>query len=92
MSEYIEIETETSADPDVMLFQTNLRLIDRETEVYESPVMMEEGSALAQALAQVEGVARLRIEENNLTVTRNPGVPWHLIIAEINAALKDFFL
>lgn len=92
MSEYIEIETEMAGDPDVMLFQTNLRLIDRATEEYESPVMMAEGSALAQALAQVEGVVRLRIEENDLTVTRNPGVPWHLIIAEINAALKDFFL
>lgn len=92
MSEYIEIETETSDDPDVMLFQTNLRLIDRETEEYESPAAMEEGSALAQALAQVEGVARLRIEENELTVTRIPWASWHLVIAEINAALRDFFL
>jgi hypothetical protein len=92
MSEYIEIETEMLADPAMLLFHTNLRLIDRETEVYESPESMEEGSALAQALAQVEGLVRLRIEEHELTVTRNTAVSWHLIIAEVNAALKDFFL
>lgn len=92
MSEYIEIETETVGDPDVMLFHTNLRLIDREAEEYDSPMMMEEGSALAQALAQVEGLVRLRVEVHELTATRDPAVPWHLITAEISAALKDFFL
>jgi hypothetical protein len=92
MSEYIEIETEMLADPMEMLFHTNLRLIDRETEEYESPESMEEGSALAQALAQIEGLVRLRIEEHDLAVTRDPDMPWHLIIAEVHSAMKDFFL
>lgn len=92
MSEYIEIETEATADPTVMIFNTNLRLIDLDSEEYASPEMMEEGSALAQALAQVEGLLRLRIEEHELIVTRDLAVPWHLIIAEVNAAMKDFFL
>ena len=46
MSEYIEIETEMAGDPDVMLFHTNLRLIDWKSEEYESTEMMEEGSAM----------------------------------------------
>jgi len=92
MSEYIEIETEMLSDPAMMVFHTNLRLIDRETEEYESPALMEEGSALAQALAQVEGLVRLRIEEHELTLTRDLAVPGHVIIAEVNAAMKDFFL
>ena len=92
MSEYIEIETEALADPTEMLFHTNLRLIDQDHEEYGSLEAMEEGSALAQALAQVEGLVRLRIDENELMVTRDPAVPWHAIIAEVNAAMKDFFL
>jgi hypothetical protein len=53
---------------------------------------MEEGSPLAQALSPIEGLAFLRIEDQDLVVRRDLLVDWHLIVSEINAALKDFFL
>jgi hypothetical protein len=92
MSEYLKIETESTEDPDVMVFHTNFRLIEEEVEVYQSAKEMEEGSAVAQVLATIEGIKRVRIEESTLEVTRKYDFAWHLIAADINAALKEFFL
>lgn len=92
MSEYIEIETELSDDSEEMYFFTNLTLSDGAAEQYESPAEMEEGSPVAQALALLEGIARLRIEGREMTITREPDYPWHVIVADVSAALKDFFL
>lgn len=92
MSEYIEIETEPTADPDQLRIVTNLTLAEAETEEYHIPQAMEEGSPLAQSLSFVEGVRRLRIEGQELLVSRDPDVPWHLIVADISAAIRDFFL
>ena len=92
MSEYIEIETEIGDDPAELIMRTNLLLADHGPEMYRSPAELEEGSPLAQALASIEGLLALRIEEQDLIVKRDVTVDWHLIVAEINAALKDFFL
>jgi hypothetical protein len=92
MSEYIEIETEMGEDPAELIIHTNLRLADQGLEEYWSPAEMEEGSPLAQALSPIEGLASLRIEDQDLVVRRDLLVDWHLIVSEINAALKDFFL
>lgn len=92
MSEYIEITHEPTADPDVMRFRTNLRLGENEVEVYESGAALEEGSPVAQALAMIDGIAALRIEGQELLVTREPFVEWYYIAADISAALKEFFL
>ena len=59
---------------------------------YDSPEEMEVGSAVAQSMALVEGVEKLRIEGSDMILTRDPDMPWHLIIAEVTAALKEFFL
>lgn len=92
MSEYIEIETELSDDDSMLIVYTNLHLNDGETEQYHSSEELEEGSPVAQALAVIEGICFLQIEGNNLTVQRDPDAPWHVIISDISAALKDFFL
>ena len=92
MSEYIEIETELSDDGDEMFFFTNLTLAEGGVEQYDSPAVMEEGSPVAQALAVIEGIARLQIEGREMTITREPDAPWHVIVADVSAALKDFFL
>lgn len=92
MSEYIEIETEMGDDPAELVIHTNLRLADQGLEQYQSPAEMEVGSPLAQALAPIAGLLALRIEEQDMVVRRDILVDWHLIVAEINAALKDFFL
>ncbi|MCA9940225.1 MAG: NifU N-terminal domain-containing protein [Anaerolineales bacterium] len=92
MSEYIEITTKPTDDPDVMFFYTNLRLDEGEPESYDSLAAMEEGSPVAQALALVAGIAQLYIDGQELTITREPGVEWYFIAADVSAILKDFFL
>lgn len=92
MSEYIEIETEMSDDGTRMHFFTNLTLTDRGEEDYGTVAAMEEGSPVAQALAVVPGIATLHIEESEMTITREPDAEWYLIVADVSAALKDFFL
>jgi hypothetical protein len=92
MSEYIEIETELSDDGRILTVYTNLRLNDGEVERYDSLEAAEEGSPVAQALAVIEGICTLQIGGSDLTVQRDPDTPWHIIISDISAALKDFFL
>lgn len=92
MSEYIEIETEFSDDDSTLIVYTNLRLNDGEIEQYHSSEELEEGSPVAQALAVIEGISFLQIKGSDLTVRREQDTPWHLIISDISAALKDFFL
>lgn len=92
MSEYIEIESEPTDTLNVVIIRTNLDLAVGEPESYESAAVMAEGSAVAQALAAIEGLISLRIEAHDLVVEYDPFTPWHIIEAEIAAALKDFFL
>ncbi|MDX1688722.1 MAG: hypothetical protein R3248_12120 [Candidatus Promineifilaceae bacterium] len=92
MSEYIEIEAEMSDDPAVIIFYTNLTLAEEGVEEYDSVEAMEEGSPVAQALAYVEGICHLRLDDREMTVTRDLEAPQHIIVAEVSAALKDFFL
>jgi hypothetical protein len=53
---------------------------------------MEEGSPLAQTLAYVEGIDELTIDEETMIIVRRPDMPWHVIIADVSAAVKEFFL
>jgi hypothetical protein len=92
MSEYIEIETESSDDDRVMYFYTNLRLAEDGGESYESVEMMEQGSPFAQALSVVEGIMQVHIEDSELALTRDPEVSWHAIVADVSAVIRDFFL
>ena len=92
MSEYMEIETELSDDETVMNFYTNLKLADGEPEYYDSLTAMEEGSPVAQALAVIEGIVTLNIEESDMAITKEDEYDWHIIVADVSAALKDFFL
>jgi hypothetical protein len=92
MSEYIEIEAESGDEPDSLLFSTNVRLSEGAAEHYDSPAALEEGSPLAQALAAIPGIRRLNLEGSELVVWCDPDAPQHAIIADISAAMRDFFL
>lgn len=92
MSEYIEFEVEMMDDPVIMTITTNLVLAEDEIEYYPSSAEMAEGSAVAQIMAYVEGIQQLKIERNRLTVWRDPDLPWHHIVTDITAAIKDYFL
>lgn len=92
MSEYLKIEATPTGDPNVMIFHTNFRLAEEEAEQYLSTQELEEGSAVAQVIAPIEGIKRVRIEASTLEVTKYDDFPWHPIAADINATLKEFFL
>ncbi len=92
MSEYIEIETELSDDGQRMVLYTNLTLTDQKQEIYASPNAMEEGSPLAQALSVIPGIAHLTIEGGDMTLIKDPDTDWYAIVADVSAAIKDFFL
>ncbi len=92
MSEYIEFETIPTADPNVMIVATNLRLAEGEDEYYDSPAAMETGSALAQMLSSIAGIEAMEIRGKELVVRGDGDTPWHLIVAEITAIVREFFL
>jgi hypothetical protein len=91
MSEYIEIETEIG-DNGRLYISTNLPLGEGEPETYDSVEAMEEGSPVAQALAVVEGIRLLHISHNDLVIETDVAVGVHVVVAEVTAVLKDFFL
>lgn len=94
MSEYIEIEALPGADPDEIILTTNIKLTSAShmSETYRSPAEMEEGSPLAQALSYIEGIRQLHISAQTMTIRRDPQVDWHIVIADVSAAVRDFFL
>ncbi|UCG22822.1 MAG: hypothetical protein JSW55_11630 [Chloroflexota bacterium] len=92
MSEYIEIESESTDDPSIMVIHTNLLLAAGIAEDYRSVEAMEKGSAVAQALASIEGIVGMRIESHDLVLKLDLDTPWHIVEAETTAALKEFFL
>jgi hypothetical protein len=92
MSEYIEIEVEISDDGRELRFLTNLPLTEGGEEFYDTAATLEEGTPVAQALASVPGIAQLRMNGNELFITPQPDGDWHVLIADVKAALKEFFL
>lgn len=93
MSEYIEIDTELSDDGQRMHVYTNLSLTAKgEQETYTSLAEMEEGSPLAQALAVIPGIAQLTLSGGDILLSKEEDADWYAIIADISAAIKDFFL
>ena len=92
MSEYIEIEVETGDDPAGITFFTNLPLAAGAGEQYTSQAELEEGSPVAQALAPIAGLRQVTLEGRDLIVVRDLDAPLHVVVAEVSAALKDFFL
>lgn len=92
MSEYIDIETELG-DDGVILFHTNLKLTTYGAEeFYDSAEGLEEGSPVAQALVVVEGIDSVWMSGGEMSITTQPDADWHALIADVTAALKDFFL
>ena len=94
MSEYIEIESEPDEERlNLIHFYTNLPLTtDGATEIYTSVEAMLEGSAVAQALAEVHGITMLSLSGGDMSIEREDDVDEYALIADVSAAIKDFFL
>ena len=92
MSEYITIDVEPTSNPYCVKLVTNLKLGTGDPEHYNSASQVDEGSPLAQILFEINGLAKLSIEGNTLTVICYPDADWTGLIDDITSALKDFFL
>ena len=93
MSEYIEIEAELDEEDNTLIhFYTNLPLAPEQVEQYLSVEAMAEGSAVAQAIAAVEGILTLELSGSTILIRREEEMPEYTIIADVSAILKDFFL
>jgi hypothetical protein len=92
MSEYIEITAESGEEPGMLHFSTNVRLSEGPAERYDWRADLEEGSPLAQALAHIPGIRRLHLQGGEMVVWHEPELPQHVLIADISAAVRDFFL
>ena len=91
MSEYIEIDAEM--DDGAIVFTTNLALTaEGREEQYDSAAALEEGSPVAQALAVVPSIIALTMRGGHLTLTPAPDADFHALVADVTAALKEFFL
>lgn len=93
MSEYVTVEVEYSADPNVAELYINQTLTDGEVERYPNPAEGDLGSPIAQLLFNaVDGIQALMIERDRLTIMRAPDHAWEAIIDETRDALRDWFL
>lgn len=93
MSEYVTVEVEFSDDTLVAELYINQRLTDEEEERYANRQAGDLGSPIAQLLfSAVDGIERLAIAPDSLTITRAPEQPWEAIIDETRDALRDWFL
>jgi len=92
LSEYIEIEIEIDEAARLVYINTNLVLAASGEERYFSIETMEQGTALAQFLSQIEGIQTLMISGHRLTASHNPSIPSYIVASEMSDALKDFFL
>lgn len=94
MSEYIEIESEADEDQQNLIhFFTNLPLTAKEQEeTYTSVEQMLEGSAVAQALAGVDGIVSLTLTEGDMSIVKDEEIDEYALIADVSAVIKDFFL
>ncbi|MBP8000019.1 MAG: NifU N-terminal domain-containing protein [Chloroflexi bacterium] len=92
MSEYIEIQTEILDTPHTIRFHTNLPLTAEGQEQYHSIEAMEEGSPVAQLLSGIAGIVSCTLEQGDIVIRRDPETEWHNLVADVAAALKEFFL
>lgn len=93
MSEYVTVEVEYSADPNVAELYINQTLTESRAERYTNPGEGDLGTPIAQLLFNaVDGIQALMIEQDRLTITRAPDHPWEAIIDETRDALRDWFL
>ncbi|MCC7446179.1 MAG: NifU N-terminal domain-containing protein [Anaerolineae bacterium] len=92
MSEYITVNAEPIDDADHIRLITNLNLAPDGPESYANREAGDEGSPLAQTLFGIDGLLALDLEDNVMTIRRDPAQEWPDLIDEITTALKDFFL
>lgn len=87
MSQSIKITGELTNDPSMCLFHLEQPIIEEWTVTFNAPEDSH-GSALADHLFKVEGVARVTVSGKTITVIKNVMTPWPHLAGEIGAAIR----
>lgn len=83
----LKVTGEFLPDPNMCKFQINRPILDEWTVIFKSP---EEsmGSPLADALFAIEGITRVKVSGNSITLSKNVPTPWPELAKFILPAIK----
>lgn len=87
MSSDIKITGELTADPSMCLFHVEQSIVEDWTVIFREPADSK-GSALADQLFAVEGVARVSVAGATITVTKDVPTPWPHLAGEVGKAIR----
>ena len=87
MADTIKITGELTPDPSVCLFHLEQPLVEDWTVIFRAPTDSR-GSALADQLFAVEGVARVTVSGATITVAKDVPTPWPHLAGEIGSAIR----
>lgn len=90
MSQTLKITGELTPDPSMCLFHLEQPVVEDWTVIFNAPEDSR-GSALADHLFQIEGVARVMVSGPTITVTKNVPTPWPHLAGEVGAAIRAAF-
>lgn len=88
---YVNIYTEANPNPNSMKFVANFMLVPEGTDFdFENEAAAAAGSPLAQAIFGFEGVERVFIMSNFMTVTKKADADWDFMVPELRTFLKSY--
>ncbi|MCO5043674.1 MAG: NifU family protein [Verrucomicrobia bacterium] len=90
MSSPIKITGELAPDPSMCMFHLEQPLVEDWTLRF-SREDESHGSALAEHLFDVEGIARITVSGSTITVVKNTPAPWPLLAGAVGAAIRAAF-
>ena len=91
VAEPLKIAGELTNDPAMCNFHVNREIAHGWTLIFESPEDGR-GSPLIDRLFEVDGVARVLIQDKTISLTKNIPAPWPHLAASIAQAIRNGFL
>jgi Fe-S cluster biogenesis protein NfuA len=85
------IQTETTPNPQTLKFLPGREVLAAGTADFPNAVAAQAGSPLAARLFETEGVERVFLAEDFVTVTKSDGVEWRHIKPMILGAIMEHF-
>ena len=90
MSEPIKISGELTPDPDVCHFHIGRNIVEDVALIFQSAADSK-GSPLIDKLFAIEGIQRILVSGETITITKNLPAPWPHLAADIAKAIKESF-
>lgn len=84
----IKVTGEFLPDPNMCIFQVNRPVLEDWTLIFKSPEDSM-GSPLVDALFAIEGITRVKVSGNCVTLSKNIPTPWPELAKHILPAIRD---